>query len=236
MTDIIVMEAEELKFVKDGGIVILILFQIWEESQKDILLNELMLMVTMNQTTVNGYQNQSKLKTKEDLKNQGQINDLDRFIFVVWNYCFGRLCGVIWRSLMELKLIRRTKTDKSTIGDLFINGEWYCYTLEDAERPNGEKVYGDTAIPLGTYIVTVDFSPHFNRLLPHVLNVPNFEGIRIHPGNTDKDTEGCILVGSTKEIDFIGNSRETFEPLFAKIQEAVNQKEQVLLTIQEMVG
>ncbi len=135
---------------------------------------------------------------------------------------------------MELTLIRRTRTEKSTIGDLFVNGEWECYTLEDKERI-GDKIAGVTAIPLGNYSVVVDYSTHFSRQLPHVLDVPGFVGIRIHPGNTDKDTEGCILVGTNKATDFIGNSKQAFEVLFTKIQEAVAKKETVKLHIQQVI-
>lgn len=117
---------------------------------------------------------------------------------------------------MELKLIRREFTDKNTIGELHVNGQFECYTLEDCVR--AEKIAGRTAIPAGTYDVVIDFSQRFQRLLPHLLNVPGFEGVRIHPGNTDKDTEGCILVGQTKGQDFVGNSKLAFEALFAKLQ------------------
>jgi hypothetical protein len=118
---------------------------------------------------------------------------------------------------MKLEVKRTTFTDKSTIGELSIDGESFCYTLEDVVRK--EKIFGETAIPAGTYKIEFTFSPHFQRILPHLIDVPDYEGVRIHPGNTDADTEGCILVGSTKSVDFIGNSRTTFELLWDKIHD-----------------
>jgi len=117
---------------------------------------------------------------------------------------------------MKLEVKRTTFTDKSTIGELYIDGEFFCYTLEDVVRE--EKISGETAIPAGTYKVSITFSPHFQRYLPLLLDVPNFEGVRIHPGNKASDTEGCLLVGSTKSKDFIGNSRTTFELLYEKLK------------------
>ena len=77
---------------------------------------------------------------------------------------------------------------------MYLDGRFGVLHLEDVVR-QGEKVPGQTAIPEGIYTVQITFSNRFKRDLPLLLNVPNFEGIRIHPGNTDADTEGCILVG-----------------------------------------
>jgi len=119
---------------------------------------------------------------------------------------------------MKLTLKREPSTTKSTPGKLYVDGVFECYTLEDVVRPS--KIYGETAIPAGTYKVIINMSNRFKRLLPLLLNVPNYEGIRIHPGNTDKDTEGCILPGVTRSVDFVGNSRVAFDALFAKMQKA----------------
>ena len=129
---------------------------------------------------------------------------------------------------MNLRVQRTTFTGRSTIGELFVDGAFECFTLEDMVRP--VKVPGMTAIPEGVYVVTVSFSDRFKRLLPEVHNVPNFTGVRIHPGNTDADTEGCILVGQTNAPDFVGNSRAAFTKLFARIQEAA-QREKVFLDV-----
>jgi len=117
---------------------------------------------------------------------------------------------------MELQVKRTDFFDNSTIGELSVNGQFECYTLEDKVRP--VKIKGETAIPAGRYEVIINYSQRFDRLLPLLLSVPNFEGVRIHPGNTAADTEGCILVGVTKEQEFIGQSRVAFEQLFAKLK------------------
>lgn len=119
---------------------------------------------------------------------------------------------------MNITVARKEFTEKSTIGDLLIDGEFECFTLEDCVRP--VKIKSMTAIPAGVYEVVINFSQRFKRPLPLLLKVPDFEGVRIHPGNTDADTEGCILVGRVKQPDFIGESRVAFEALFTKMQEA----------------
>lgn len=129
---------------------------------------------------------------------------------------------------MELKLVRKEFTNDSTIGDLSINGEFECFTLEDRVRP--VKIKGETAIPLGAYEVVVTYSNRFKKPLPLFLNVPGFEGIRIHAGNTKKDTEGCILVGQTKSKNMVGRSRAAFDILFGKIQAAA-QKEKIFIEV-----
>jgi len=117
-------------------------------------------------------------------------------------------------------LIKRFEFAKTyTVGKLYVNGIYYCYTLEDTVRPKGEKIDGQTAISVGTYSVIIDVSNRFKRRLPHVLNVSGFEGVRIHTGNSSADTEGCILLGTTwAGKDFIGNSKIAFDPLFAKME------------------
>ena len=97
---------------------------------------------------------------------------------------------------MKLLLQRIAQTPEYTIGRLYIDDKFFCNTLEDAVRE--EKIAGKTAIPEGIYNVVVNRSPKFKRDLPLLLDVPNFEGIRIHRGNTAKDTSGCILVGLNK--------------------------------------
>ena len=117
---------------------------------------------------------------------------------------------------MELKAKRTDFTENSTIGELSVNGKFECYTLEDKVRP--VKIAGKTAIPAGRYEVVINFSQRFGRPLPLLLNVPNFEGVRIHPGNTPANTEGCILVGETKSQDLVSQSRAAFERLFEKLK------------------
>lgn len=119
---------------------------------------------------------------------------------------------------MILLVTRFFFNDKCTIGHLSIDGiDSGFFTLEP--KVQEPKVVGHTAIPVGQYKVIIDWSDHFQKDLPHILDVPNFEGVRIHPGNTDSDTEGCILVGSSwNGNDFIGSSRDAFESVFEKIK------------------
>ena len=131
---------------------------------------------------------------------------------------------------MQLQLIRELFTDNSTIGELSVDGAFECFTLEDKVRP--VKIKGETAIPAGTYEVAITFSNKFQKLLPLLMDVPNFDGIRIHTGNTPKDTLGCILVGQGKGVDSISSSRLAFAPLFEKIQSVVR-TEKVFIEITE---
>lgn len=130
---------------------------------------------------------------------------------------------------MKLVLKRLHKTDKSTIGELYIDGKFECYTLEDVERK--DKVYGKTAIPKGTYEVTMTMSNRFKKLMPLLLNVPNYEGVRIHTGNKAEDTEGCILLGKTRGVDFIGNSKLAVSNFYTKLEKELKTKK-VTLTIE----
>ena len=129
---------------------------------------------------------------------------------------------------MLVRVEREDFTGKSTIGRLFVDGVFECFTLEDVVRP--VKIKGMTAIPAGMYEVVVSFSARFQRPLPLLLNVPHFDGVRIHTGNTDADTEGCLLVGQSKSKDFVGASRAAFAPLFARIQAALP-REKVFIEI-----
>jgi len=121
---------------------------------------------------------------------------------------------------MVITVKRLYKTENSTIGELLIDGVFECFTLEDKERP--VKIKGETAIPKGTYRVIINQSNRFKRLLPLLIDVPNFEGVRIHSGNSNHDTEGCILVGQTRNKNYIGQSRKAFDKLFKKMQAAKN--------------
>ena len=141
---------------------------------------------------------------------------------------------------MELELTRSVKTNKSTIGELTVNGVFECFILEDKDRglrkdmPISElivmKIKTRTAIPTGRYEIVVNFSDKFQKMLPLLLDVPAFAGIRIHPGNTDANTEGCLLPGKTKSPDMIGSSRVAFTALFDKIKAAL-QREKIFITI-----
>lgn len=125
---------------------------------------------------------------------------------------------------MFITVKRQWFTDHSTVGEMLIDNDRECFTLEDTVRHDEFKVKGRTAIPSGTYQVVITHSNRFNREMPLLLNVPGFEGVRIHTGNTDKDTEGCILIGKDfdeRAKDWIGDSREAFNEFFPKLQTAL---------------
>lgn len=127
---------------------------------------------------------------------------------------------------MELKVTRQPSNLGATVGTLYVDGMEECFTLEDevreiAEQPvSSWKIANSTAIPRGRYKVIIDFSNRFKKPLPHLLDVPGFTGVRIHSGNTAADTEGCILIGQTKSISSVLNSRAAFDKLFPKLQAA----------------
>src|SRR5262245_37968577 len=131
---------------------------------------------------------------------------------------------------MELFLKRYPSTGVATEGVLY---EQVCVTLEDTVRPAG-KVPGRTAIPAGRYRIVVDWSPRFQQIMPRLLDVPGFEGIRIHTGNKPEDTEGCILVGedpTTLTDAWIGKSRVAYDKLLPKLVAAQERGQEVWITI-----
>jgi hypothetical protein len=132
---------------------------------------------------------------------------------------------------MKLTLQRVQLDPDVTIGKLLVDGVFECWTCEDTVRLTGPKVFGKTAIPFGVYGVSITRSPHFGTDLPLVNSVPDFVGVRIHPGNTAADTEGCILVGQDRLTKSIGRSRAAFAVLFEKIQKALRDGDGVQLEI-----
>ena len=147
---------------------------------------------------------------------------------------------------MELILERIAKRKAYTIGRLSIRqqvddeylagyeNKYFCDTLEPTWRDyehGAYKVKGRSAIPEGRYAVVISYSPKFKQWLPILLGVPKFEGIRIHAGNTAKDTEGCILVGQNREVGKVLDSRKWLYELKQKIVEAKDRGEAVWLTI-----
>lgn len=131
---------------------------------------------------------------------------------------------------MNLILKRTEFTNESTIGSLSLDGQHLCFTLEDVVR-TGEKVYGKTAIPAGKYDVTITMSNRFKRRLPLLKNVTNFEGVRIHKGNSAVDTLGCILVGKAKTTNRISNCAPAFDLVFDLIDGALARGDRVTLEI-----
>ena len=139
---------------------------------------------------------------------------------------------------MELKLTRKWLTKNSTISELTVDGKAECFVLEDNFPTPYVKVFGKTCIPLGRYEVAVTNSPRFSQMaghpvdLPLLLNVPGFEGVRIHPGNVAADTEGCLLPGRIRQTDKVLESKLAFDALFPKIKAALAKGEKVHITIE----
>lgn len=134
---------------------------------------------------------------------------------------------------MRLTLKRVAKRDTYTIGKLYVDGQYWCDTLEDRVRDltKEKKVPGQTAIPAGTYDVVVNISPKFRRLLPRLLNVPHFDGILIHRGNTDKDSAGCILPGENRAVGKVLNSTYWEKRVTEHLLEAQDKGEDIKITI-----
>jgi hypothetical protein len=135
---------------------------------------------------------------------------------------------------VKLLLQREILSDVTTLGTLYVNGVFECKTLEDRDRlleSGGEKMYGETAIPRGTYKVIITYSNRFKKPMPLLVGVPQFEGVRIHPGNTAEDTYGCILVGVGIGADKLFNSRQAYEKLFNKIEAAESLGEEIEIEI-----
>ena len=152
---------------------------------------------------------------------------------------------------MELTLKRRFKGPKYTIGSLFINGEYFCDTIEDIDRKLNDsmteeeikriKVYGETAIPYGTYKIDMNtISPKFkdrswakpySGKLPRLLNVKGFEGVLIHVGNTQHDSLGCLICGENKQIGRVINSTATFNRLMNILLKAKLKGEEIEIVI-----
>lgn len=134
---------------------------------------------------------------------------------------------------MNLRVERLWKKAGYTVGRLYVDGRLYCNTLEDVVRDlNKEaKVSGKTAIPAGVYRVVYNWSPKFGRNLPRLLNVPYFDGILIHPGNSADDSAGCILVGKNTEVGRLTESRYTSDRLNVLIEEAQRRGEEIRIEI-----
>lgn len=144
-------------------------------------------------------------------------------------------------SLCELKLLRFQFTDESTIGELYLNGTLFCYTIEDKDRglsnlwPLDEireiKQKGITAIPYGTYDIEMYNSPKHKYLVPLLIKVPGFDFTEIHIGNYAKNSEGCILVGSGFIDNMVRNSKLTF----MKLMDELVKYDKITISIQRKI-
>ena len=129
---------------------------------------------------------------------------------------------------MKIELVRIAFKDTYTIGKLYVDGIYFCDVLEDKDRGLDssmseseileKKVKGQTAIPTGHYVINITYSPKYKRMMPLLLDVKGFSGIRIHSGNSSKDTEGCLLVGKNKQVGKVLESRDTYQRLFKMMQ------------------
>lgn len=141
-------------------------------------------------------------------------------------------------GLMRLTLIRIANRPTYCIGKLYIDGVYFCDVIEDVDRGLKDemteeeilkkKVKGETAIPTGIYPVTITYSPKYKKNMPLISNVKGYSGIRIHSGNTSKDTEGCLIVGKNKEVGKVLESRKTYNALFKRL---VQTKERIIIDI-----
>jgi len=146
---------------------------------------------------------------------------------------------------MVISIIRKPSEKGCTISNWYVDGQPFCVGLEDVVRGQGQpKIFGQTAIPAGTYQVKVTMSNRFKRRLPELSDLPGKVtmfggrvigscGIRIHPGNYATDTQGCLLPGLTVAAGgtMVTNSRIAFEKLFARIETAIEKEEPVTITI-----
>lgn len=142
---------------------------------------------------------------------------------------------------MELILKRIARKEDYTIGHLMVDGKFFADTLEDTDRGLTQKmslstllqkkIHSKTAIPTGRYQIVWTYSNHFGKSMPLLMNVPGYAGVRIHSGNSAKDTEGCILVGKNDKIGWISQSREYISKLYPIIEDACK-KEKVYITIE----
>lgn len=134
---------------------------------------------------------------------------------------------------MKIELKRLFIKPTYTIGKLYVDGQYFCDTLEDKVRnlSREKKVPGQTAIPSGEYEVIVNVSPRFKRKLPRLLNVPGFEGILIHRGNTPEDTAGCILVGENKQPGRVINSTGYELKLTDMLERAMEKNDKITIEI-----
>lgn len=139
---------------------------------------------------------------------------------------------------MKILLERILLLPERSLSEWSIAGAHECYGCEDTTRaPGAPKIFGKTAIPLGTYEVIINKSERFSKLaghdvfMPLLVGVPGFEGVRIHPGNTEVDTEGCLLPGMTYDEKGVYHSQDAYHRLLPKIQAAWDIKEKIYIEV-----
>ena len=136
--------------------------------------------------------------------------------------------------LTVLRVVREPSLEGTTMGSLYLNGHWQCWTLEDEIRETGQpvaewKIAGKTAIPAGRYGVRLSLSQRFKRILPELLDVPGFTGVRLHRGNTIEDTEGCLLVGRKRGGRQVQESGLAEDELITVLRERIEQHQDTVV-------
>ncbi len=132
---------------------------------------------------------------------------------------------------MRIQVIRKWYSQISTIGVISVDGVKCGFTLEDVARAEGVKIPDHTAIPAGEYEAVNDYSERFKKIMPHILNVPKFDGVRLHKGNRTSETSGCLLLGLQKAQDLVYNCDPTYDYVFHSIDQAMKRKEKVIISI-----
>lgn len=136
---------------------------------------------------------------------------------------------------MNLLLKREILMPDCSLGRLYVDNRFLCYTCEDADRKletnPGGKVYGKTAIPRGKYRVVVSFSNHFQKPLPELLDVPGYSGVRIHGGNTADDSLGCVLVGRVRTANGVAGCKDVVAAVIDQVDAATDRGEEVWMEV-----
>ena len=140
---------------------------------------------------------------------------------------------------MRITLIRIANRPTYCIGKLYIDGKYFCDTIEDTDRGLDDKmseeeivkykIKSETAIPTGIYQITITYSPKYKKNMPLINNVKGYSGIRIHSGNTAKDTEGCLIVGKNTKVGMVTESRVTYNAMFKRLLQT---KSKIIIDIQ----
>ena len=132
---------------------------------------------------------------------------------------------------MHLRIIREPSTVAATLGILLIDGVFVCWTLEDVVRP--VKIPGETAIPAGRYDVRLSLSQRFQKVLPELLAVPGYSGIRVHAGNGAGDTQGCVLVGRKRTTNGVLESKLALMEVMEHLRRATTAGDQITISIED---
>lgn len=135
---------------------------------------------------------------------------------------------------MKISIVRESSGEHGTFGRVYVDGVFVCHSLEDKDRrieSGGAKIPGESAIPRGIYKLIIDMSVRFKKLMMHILDVPQFSGIRIHSGNTHADTEGCILLGNGRANGYLIDSRTAVNKMFWAVERELKLGKEVIIEV-----